>query len=293
MTRKNKNIAIIGGGHNGLICGSYLAKAGFKVDLYESRSEIGGMASTREITDGYTVPGGAHLLHQNDSGIQKFLQLKKHGLSYAASGLKTVSINPKGNALIFDDDKVSGDDITLREQDQYKEFRSSMKKLSGFFKKTYQSTPPRLGSEDRKDLKTLMKLGWNLRTMGKDSMSNMLKFIAINIYDVLNEYFEHDHIKGSIALDALLGNRMGPRTNNSVITYMHQLTGDLNGVQGSYAIPKGGMSAYSQALQKAAESVGVTLHLNAPIKQIDLDSDNKVKGLILENGEKAQADIVV
>jgi len=48
MTRKNKNIAIIGGGHNGLICGSYLAKAGFKVDLYEARSDIGGMASTRE-----------------------------------------------------------------------------------------------------------------------------------------------------------------------------------------------------------------------------------------------------
>ena len=93
MTRKNKNIAVIGGGHNGLICGSYLAKAGFKVDLYESRSEIGGMASTREITDGYTVPGGAHLLHQNDSGIQKSLQLKKHGLSYAVSGLKTVSVS--------------------------------------------------------------------------------------------------------------------------------------------------------------------------------------------------------
>ena len=244
MTRKNKNIAIIGGGHNGLICGSYLAKAGFKVDLYEARSDIGGMASTRELADGYTVPGAAHLLHQIDSGIQKSLKLKQHGLSYAVSGLKTVSINPKGNALIFDDDNISGDDITLREQDQYKEFKTTMKKLSGFFKKTYQSRPPRLGSEDRKDLTSLMSLGWNLRTMGQDSMRNMLKFIAINIHDVLNEYFEHEHIKGSIALDALLGNRLGPRTNNSVITYLHQLTGDLNGVQGSYAIPNGGMSSY-------------------------------------------------
>ena len=293
MTRKNKNIAIIGGGHNGLICGSYLAKAGFKVDLYEARSDIGGMASTRELADGYKVPGAAHLLHQIDSGIQKSLKLKQHGLSYAVSGLKTVSINPKGNALIFDDDNISGDDITLREQDQYKEFKINMKGLSGFFKKTYQSRPPRLGSEDRKDLTGLMSLGWNLRTMGKDSMRNMLKFIAVNIHDVLNEYFEHEHIKGSIALDALLGNRLGPRTNNSVITYLHQLTGDLNGVQGSYAIPKGGMSSYTQALQKAAESAGVTVHLNSPIKQIDLDDENTVKGLILENGETVQADIVV
>ena len=293
MTRKNKNIAIIGGGHNSLVSSAYLAKAGFNVELFESRSEIGGMASTKELIDVYKVPGAAHLLHQTDTRIHKALKLDQHGLTFVASGLKTISINPDGNALIFDDDKVSGDDITMNEQKQYKEFRETMKKLSGFFKKSYQIPPPRLGSGDRKDMTRLMSLGWNLRSMGKNSMRHMLKYIAVNIHDVLNEFFDHEHIKGSIALDALLGNRLGPRTNNSVITFLHQLTGDLNGVQGSYAIPEGGMSSYSQALKNAAESAGVKIHINSPVKQIDLDEKNKVRGLILESGEKVNADIVV
>ena len=293
MTRKNKNIAIIGGGHNSLVSAAFLAKAGFNVELFESRSEVGGMASTKELIDGYKVPGVAHLLHQTDSKIHKSLNLNKHGLAFAASGLKTVSINPNGNALIFDDDSVTGDDITMKEQAEYKEFRQAMKKLAGFFKKSYQTAPPRLGSDETKDMTRLMSLGWNLRSMGKNSMSQMLKYIAVNIHDVLNEFIDHEHIKGSIALDALLGNRLGPRTNNSAITFLHQLTGDLNGVQGSYAIPEGGMSSYSKALQKAAESAGVKIHTNSPVKQIDLNEENKINGLILESGEKVEADIVV
>ena len=159
MTRKNKKIAIIGAGHNSLVCAAYLAKAGFNVNVFEARSDVGGMASTRELAEGYKVPGAAHLLHQVDSKIHKSLKLDKHGLAYVASGLKTISINPNGKALVFDDDTITGDDITLREQDQYKEFRKTMKKLAGFFKKAYQKRPPRLGSEERKDLSNLMNLG--------------------------------------------------------------------------------------------------------------------------------------
>ena len=90
-----------------------------------------------------------------------------------------------------------------------------------------------------------MELGWNLRSMGKEDMSDMLKFIAINVYDLLDEYFDDDFIKGSVAIDAVLGNHLGPRSNNSVITYLHQLTGEIDGVQGAYAIPNGGMSSYT------------------------------------------------
>ena len=47
MTKKNKKIAVVGAGHNSLVCAAYLAKAGFSVDVYESRSQVGGMASTK------------------------------------------------------------------------------------------------------------------------------------------------------------------------------------------------------------------------------------------------------
>ena len=116
----------------------------------------------------------------------------------------------------------------MKEQEDYKAFRQTMKKLAGFFKKSYQTAPPRLGSNETKDMTRLMSLGWNLRSMCQKSMRQMLKYIAVNIHDVLNEFIDHEHMKGSIALDALLGNRLGPRTNNSVITFLHQLTGAVS-----------------------------------------------------------------
>ena len=53
------------------------------------------------------------------------------------------------------------------------------------------------------------------------------------------------------------------------------------------------MSSYSNSLQKAAESAGANVHTNSPIKQIDLDAENKIRGLVLESGETIEADIVV
>ena len=53
MTKLKKKVVVIGAGHNALTCASYLAKSGFEVEVHESLSEVGGMACTREFTEGY------------------------------------------------------------------------------------------------------------------------------------------------------------------------------------------------------------------------------------------------
>ena len=50
---------IIGGGHNGLICGAYLARAGLKTLVLERGTVIGGAAVTEEIVPGFTSPSSA------------------------------------------------------------------------------------------------------------------------------------------------------------------------------------------------------------------------------------------
>ena len=293
MTKKNKKIVIIGGGHNALTCSAYLAKTGFAVELYEARSQIGGMASTREFADGYKVPGAAHLLHMLDANIEKYLNLKKHGLEFVASGLKTISLNPNGDALVIDGDQITGEGITTREQQEFKAFKKKMNNLARFFRSAYQHSPPRIGSGKKKDILGLMTLGWSLRSMGNEDMSDMLKFIAINIYDLLHEYFDDEFIKGSVAIDAVLGNHLGPRSNNSVITYLHQLTGTIDGVQGAYAIPKGGMGSYAEALKRSAEKQGVKIMVDSSVREIRLDASGKACGITLENGDEVNADVVV
>ena len=53
MTSSNNEIIIIGGGHNGLVCAAYLAKAGRKVTVLEASGQVGGAAATREFAPGY------------------------------------------------------------------------------------------------------------------------------------------------------------------------------------------------------------------------------------------------
>ena len=126
-----------------------LPSAGFSVDVFESRSQVGGMVGSRKLGEEYTVPGAAHLLSHIDETVFKKLNLKKHGLKYAVN-LKTVSLNTSGNALIIDGDEVDGDDITMKEKEDFKALKKRMDKLAGFFESIYAKKPPRLGSDDQR-----------------------------------------------------------------------------------------------------------------------------------------------
>jgi phytoene dehydrogenase-like protein len=47
------DIVVIGGGHNGLVCAAYLARAGLKVKVLERRPIVGGAAVTEEFHKGF------------------------------------------------------------------------------------------------------------------------------------------------------------------------------------------------------------------------------------------------
>ena len=76
---------------------------------------------------------------------------------------------------------------------------------------TFEDRPPRLMNGDLKDKLSLAKLGWKLRRLGKQDMQELLRVAAINIYDVLNENFESQLLKGALSVDEVLGSHTGPR----------------------------------------------------------------------------------
>jgi phytoene dehydrogenase-like protein len=135
------------------------------------------------------------------------------------------------------------------------------------------------------------KLGLDIRLLGRDSMREFLRIAGINIYDVLEETFTTPLLKGALALDAVLGANLGPRSNNSVLTLLHRLSGQATGGAG-VSLPEGGMGAVSEALAAAARSYGVTVRTGSPVVRITLEGD-RVSGVELEGGERIGAGIIV
>ena len=71
---------IIGGGHNGLTCGAYLAKAGLKTLVLERRPVIGGAAVSEEIVPGFTFSVFSYVMSLLHPKVIRYLELHKFGL---------------------------------------------------------------------------------------------------------------------------------------------------------------------------------------------------------------------
>ena len=97
MTNKKTKVVVIGGGHNGLICASYLAKAGYCVDLHESRDSVGGGCADLSIKSESKIPGLAHVSYGINSQICRDLGLKD--LISNQTKINTISLDTRGNHI--------------------------------------------------------------------------------------------------------------------------------------------------------------------------------------------------
>jgi len=99
---KNYDVIVVGGGHNGLICATYLAKSGRKVLVVEANQSLGGASATSEFSDRFSVSSCAHWLFQLNPDVASDMGLNKQGLEFAARDLNTIALAEDGNHLIID-----------------------------------------------------------------------------------------------------------------------------------------------------------------------------------------------
>ena len=282
MTDKYDAI-VVGAGHNGLVCSALLAKAGKSVLVLEANEQIGGAAITREFTAGYSVSACAHLLYQLQPEVRKELKLSPR---MSCEDMTTIALGEEGKHLRIASGTVEG--VSDEDLEQYRRFRKRMTRFSDLLRRYFNKPPPRLGSKNFKDLYTLGRLGLDMRLLGRDEMREFLRLIGMNIHDEVTERFDSPLLKGAISLDAVLGTHLGPRSPNTIMTYLYRLAGD----HGRTGIPAGGMGSVSNELAHAARNAGVTIRTGMPVRRIVI-SNGRATGVETVSGDRFESLTVI
>lgn len=274
---------VVGAGHNGLVCAALLAKAGKDVLVLEAKDQAGGAAVTREFADGYAVSPCAHLLYQLQPAVQKDLKLD---IDLASEDMATIALRETGEHL-----RISGgvaDGVSDSDAESYSAFHKQMTRYANLVKTHLNRPPPRLVADGARNLLSLARLGLDVRRLGKADMREFLRLIGMNIHDEVTERFADPTLRGLVSLDAVLGTHLGPRSPNTLFTYLYRLAG--NG--GRIDSPKGGMGAVSDAIADAATQAGASIRTGVPVARIIVEN-GRVTGVETESGERFDSYMVI
>lgn len=287
---------IVGAGHNGLVTAAYLAKAGKKVLVLEKRGVSGGIVATEEAFPGFKYSTAAHLAGQFSATIIADLELKRHGLEILPFQNLLYAPAPDGNSLVIPRDAARTAESIARlsttDAVRFGDFCALVRRLASFLPTLYgldmadHATP---GSPATLDL---IRIGWKFHRLGRKEMHEFLRILPMSIADLLNEWFESDLLKASIAGGGLLGSFVGPRQQGTSYLFLQNQLGESNGAFRTGGLVRGGMGNLAQAIARAAQQYGAEIRTGAEAVRILTRSGGAV-GVMLQDGQEIQADVVI
>jgi phytoene dehydrogenase-like protein len=290
----NYDAVVIGAGHNGLICATYLAKNGQRVLVLEAANEAGGLGATREFHPGFKA-SVAHTVNHFSSDIVNQLELQKHGLITTSEALSTIGLHPRGEHIYVDTQGIRG--TSEKDSASYQQYICLMNRFSDALKPFWLKNIPDVGFHSLQQLLTYGQLAWKLRTLGKDDMQEFFRIIALPTRDLMDENFDNELLKATLSWDGLIGSRLAPRSPNSaVLAMLYRMAGNYNNLRNSHVVPFGGMGGLMHVLCKAAEANGVEIRTNAAVKKIEVDGSEsglRATGVQLATGETIKATRVI
>jgi phytoene dehydrogenase-like protein len=286
---------IIGGGHNGLTCAAYLARAGKKVVVLERRHVLGGAAVTEEIVPGFKFSVCSYVVSLLRPEIIRELDLPAHGMELLPLD-GTLTPMPNGDHLW----RVNDHYKTRREiarhsrldAEAYDEYGKAMIEMGRFAKPILAMTPPDPTSLDPRGLLELLAIGRRFRAMRSHDRVNQIQLLTMGAVDFLDQWFETDVLKATMSASGIIGTFLGVRSPGTAYVLLHHYMGEIDGAFRSWGLSRGGTGAVSDAIAAAARQFGAEIRTEAPVARI-LTKHGRATGVALANGDELAADVVV
>jgi phytoene dehydrogenase-like protein len=254
MSNKKYDVTIIGGGHNGLVAATYLAKAGKSVVILEANPEIGGATQSVKAFPDFD----AHLSRY--SYLISLLPDKivtDLGLSFTCISREVSSYTPYSDKGLYVsrkwDEKTADSfnelDPTGHEGQAWQEFYTEVADFA-------QRIAPTL----LEPLKTRSELRDEI------NLPEVWEYLIENpIGDEINKRFNNDLVKGVVLTDALIGTFASAYDLQANICFLYHLMG--NGT-GEWKVPVGGMGALVKELIRVATESGVEIKVNSKVVSV-------------------------
>ncbi len=286
---------IVGGGHNGLTCGAYLARAGVKVLVVERRAIIGGAAVTEEITPGYRTSTASYYQGLLQPKVILDLELQKYGFEvitahptvFALEGGRTFTMWDDPEKFVAEIGKFSNTD-----GETYRKYRAHMQKIAPHMKQLLWEVPVKPGSGKLRDLRKLAGFVWRFRKIGPQ-FYDIYNLLTMSAYDYLSKFFTSEEVKLALGFFAGGGGANSSlKTPGSAYMLVRGIVRDGSTAAGPGGFMKGGMGSVSDAIRRSGEAHGMRVRVSCPVERILVERGRAV-GIRLEGGEEIRSKIVI
>jgi phytoene dehydrogenase-like protein len=258
------DVAIIGGGHNGLVAATYLAKAGKSVVILEANSEVGGATTSVRAFPEYDamLSRYSYLISLLPDQIVSDLGLDFECISRTVSSYTPYSRNGKDSGLYVARQWDKETEASFMELDpsgaEWAAWQDFYSEIAEFAIKIAPSMLHPLKSRSELKAEINMPEVWDY-------------LMERPIGEVIQARFKDDLVRGVILTDALIGTFSSAFEMQANICFLYHLIG--NGT-GEWKVPRGGMGALVKELVRVATAAGVEIRVNSRVKSLKMDADN-------------------
>ena len=291
-----RDVVIIGGGHNGLVAAACLARNGLRTLVCERRDIVGGAAvSEHPFGPEYTVTSLSYVVSLLPADLVRDLRLHRHGYHVFPQG-PYFAPRADGRYLRLPHEPAQRHaeiaKFSARDADNYSSYESRLAGLAAFLGPLLSEIPPKIGSRRPRDLVGQALLLRHLRTINPRLAVDLTRLLTGSIADLLDQYFSSDALRGLLSVSGVIGSWAGPRSPGTAYVTLHHHIGDTGGQAGAWGFPRGGMGGVTAALSAAARSFGVEIRTGAEVASIGV-RDGRVTGVTLASGEQVAAATVI